>query len=321
MVPPTEVTNDNENAIVGTGRYLYPPSTAATLNLAATGAVCARVWETIDPAFSQKCLTEAELAWNAALANPEVYAGNNPGTGGGNYSDTNVSDEFYWAASELFISTGEEEYKTYLLGSDLFANASSFDWGNTAPLGTISLVTVETDLPADKETLLGQNILAYADDLLAQQTSDGYSALIKGAYPWGSNGTILNNMMLVSEAYKITGDAKYLDAVRESMNYLMGRNPVNISYISGYGTYSMQHPHHRFWANDLGNGYPPPPAGVVSGGPNADPTDPVAVAQNLKDLPESKRYLDNIGSYTTNEVAINWNAPLVWVSAFLDNNR
>jgi len=83
----------------------------------------------------------------------------------------------------------------------------------------------------------------------------------------------------------------------------------------------MQHPHHRFWANDLGNGYPPPPAGVVAGGPNADPTDPVAVNANLGGLPESKRYIDDIGSYTTNEVTINWNAPLVWVSAFLEGNE
>jgi endoglucanase len=81
----------------------------------------------------------------------------------------------------------------------------------------------------------------------------------------------------------------------------------------------MQHPHHRFWANDLSKGFPPPPAGALSGGPNANPNDPVAQNANLSSLPESKRYIDDIGSFTTNEVTINWNAPLVWVSTYLNH--
>jgi len=31
-----------------------------------------------------------------------------------------------------------------------------------------------------------------------------------------------------------------------------------------------------------------------------------------------KCYADHIESYSTNEVAINWNAPLAWAAAFLD---
>lgn len=321
MVPPTEVNNDNENAIVGTGRYLFPPSTAATLNLAATGAVCARVWQTIDPDFSAKCLTQAKTAWTAALANPEVYAGNNPGAGGGNYPDTIVSDEFYWAAAELFITTGDAEYQDYVLSSDQLGKVSSFDWGNIATVGTLSLASSENNLPEDQQRLVRNNIILYADELLAKQNEDGYSVLINSAYPWGSNGLILNNMMIVAEAYNITGEPQYLDAVRESMSYILGRNPVNISYVSGYGTYAMIHPHHRFWANDEGNGYPPPPAGAVSGGPNANPTDDSKLIEEIVQLPESKRYLDALGSFSTNEVAINWNAPLAWMSAFLDQNR
>lgn len=322
MVPPTEVNNDNENKIAGTGRYLFPPSTAATLNLAATGAVCTRIWKNIDVAFSQKCLTAAEIAWKASLVNPDVFAGNTPGQGGGNYEDNNVSDEFYWAASELFITTGKEEYETYLLNSNQFAKIDSFDWGNTAVLGTISLVTVKNELSSQKLMLLKNSIKEYSDAMLKRQNADGYLVLIEGSYPWGSNGMILNNMMLMGLEYRISKENKYLNSVRSSMDYIMGRNPVNQSYVSGYGTYSMQYPHHRFWANDPANGFPPPPSGAVSGGANAAPSDPVALNANLMSLGESKRYVDNIGSFSTNEVAINWNAPLVWVATFLNaNNR
>jgi hypothetical protein len=318
LVPPTEVNNDNENAIAGTGRYVYAPSTAATLNLAATGAQCARIWQKIDPAFSDRCLVASESAWQAALANPGIFAGNNPGSGGGNYEDGNVADEFYWAASELFITTGEVEYQTYLLGSDQFGKITAFDWGNTAPLGTISLLSVNNSLPVDILTTLKQNVLIYADSLLKVQDQDGYSVLIEGDYPWGSNGLILNNTMLMGVAYTISGDANYLNAMRMSMDYILGRNALNKSFVSGYGTYPMLHPHHRFWANDPARGFPAPPPGVLSGGVNFNPDDPAANNANLMSLPPAKRYLDDIESYTTNEVTINWNAPLSWVAAYLD---
>jgi len=317
-VPPMEVDNDNEHEMLGAGRYLYPPSTAATLNLAATAAQCVRIWQDIDPEFAATCLTAAETAWEAALANPGIYAGNTPGDGGGNYDDDNVADEFYWAAAELFASTGNQEYLDYLLESDRFGEVDQFDWGSTASLGTITLLITENDLPADKAAQLEENILAFADEMLTIQERDGYSVLIDGDYPWGSNGLILNNTILMALAHDISGDGKYLDSVRLSMDYIMGHNPLNICYVSGYGTYPMQHPHHRFWGNDPTNGYPPPPPGVVAGGPNATADDPPADRANLSALAPSKRYVDEIGSYSTNEVTINWNAPLVWVATFLD---
>ena len=318
MVPPTEVNNNSDFKAEGVGRYLYPPSTAATLNLAATAAQCARIWETIDPAFATQCLSAAETAWKAALDNPSVYAGNTPGEGGGNYDDLDASDEFYWAAAELYITTGKEEYGASLATSKWFASAGDFDWGNTAPLGSIALAMHPGSLAEDQQALVNAGILAYADNLLAVQAKDGYGVLLEGDYPWGSNGLILNNMLLMGVAYDNGTEDKYLDGMRLSMDYLLGHNPVNLSYVTGYGTYAMEHPHHRFWANDPANGFPPPPAGAISGGPNSAPSDDAALAANLTDLAPSKRYLDKIGSFSTNEVTINWNAPLVWAATFLD---
>ena len=318
MVPPTEVDNDNAHETSGQGRYLFPPSTAATLNLAATAAQCARIWTDIDKAFAERCLAAAEIAWQAARQNPNIYAGNTPGSGGGNYDDETVSDEFYWAAAELFITTGKEEYQDYLLSSVDFAAADAFDWGHVAPLGTISLLTTKNALPEEIKAALEQAVIAFAENLIKVQERDGYKVLIDEDYPWGSNGLILNNMLLMSMAYNITGEARYLDAVRLSMDYILGRNALNKSFVAGYGTYPMLHPHHRFWANDPTRGYPAPPPGALSGGPNFKPADPPSDVADLMSLPPSKRYLDDLQSYTTNEVAINWNAPLVWVSTFLD---
>ena len=318
MVPPTEVNNDNANEIPASGRYVYAPSTAATLNLVATAAQCARIWPDLDAEFADRCLVAAESAWQAARENPAIYAGNNPGSGGGNYEDQNVSDEFYWAAAELYITIGKAEYRDYLLASDHFAAADAFDWGHTWPLGTLSLLTVASDLPADRRMEVEAAVTGFAEKLLTVQARDGYSVSIDEDYPWGSNGLILNNIMLMSMAYDISGNARYLNAVRLGMDYILGRNAINKSFVSGYGGYPMLHPHHRFWANDPVEGFPPPPPGALSGGPNFNPDDPAAVEADLMSLAPAKRYIDDIESFSTNEVAINWNAPLVWVSAFLD---
>jgi endoglucanase len=315
MIPPLRVDNDKENQYVGAGRYLYAPSTAATLNLAATGAQCARIWEDIDPEFAERCLVAAERAWEAALANPAIYAGNNPGDGGGNYDDDNVSDEFYWAAAELYITTADDMYLPYAKDLRPLLAQQQFEWGDTAPLGAISLAVNNVAIPETDSNAL---ILANANYLLSTQNADGYKVLIAGPYPWGSNGLLLNNMMQVSIAYDLTGDQKYLTALQYGMDYLLGRNAMNRSFITGYGEYPPLHPHHRFWAYDLANGYPPAPAGAVVGGPNYNPTDEFAIAEGVLDEPPASRYADVIGSASTNEVAINWNAPLVWVSTYLD---
>jgi len=88
-------------------RFLWPPSTAATLNLAATAAQCARIWPKLDKKFADKCLAAAEKAWAAAVANPAVFAGT-AAIGGGPYDDKEVSDDFYWAAAELYATTKKD---------------------------------------------------------------------------------------------------------------------------------------------------------------------------------------------------------------------
>ena len=88
-------------------RFLWPPSTAATLNLAATAAQCARIWPKLDKKFADRCLTAAEKAWAAAVANPAVSRGTSA-VGGGPYDDKDVSDEFYWAAAELYATTKKD---------------------------------------------------------------------------------------------------------------------------------------------------------------------------------------------------------------------
>ncbi|MFN3945825.1 MAG: family 43 glycosylhydrolase [Allosphingosinicella sp.] len=300
-------------------RFLYPPSTAATLNLAATAAQCARVWRGIDDAFAARCLAAAERAFAAARRNPEIFAiGNFDGSGG--YGDPELSDEFHWAAAELFVTTGNAGYEAVLRASPHFSAAVAPEpgWPGTATLGTISLALVPNRLAAGDLQAVRVRLTAAADAWIAERERVGYRIpYAPEGYPWGSNSSVLNRAMILALVHDFTGAPRYRDAVVDSMDYILGRNPLDVSYVSGWGARPMRHPHHRFWAHSLDPAYPPPPPGALSGGPNnTNMSDDIARTMRGTCHPQTC-WVDHIDAFSMNEVAINWNAPLLWVAAWL----
>ncbi|MDC7221336.1 MAG: glycoside hydrolase family 9 protein [Spirochaetales bacterium] len=326
-LPPAEYDNDNDHSNPNGGRYLMPPSTAATLNLAATAAQSSRLWADYDADFSSRCLDAAEKAWKASRENPLFLYGNIPGEGGGNYDDSNVDDEYFWAAAELYAATGKEVYLDFLKASVYWNQTREFSktgpssiwWGGTAALGRITLAMVETDLSDEDRKHFRDQIIAQADYYLSL-TEEGYGpSLPVTGYVWGSNSNMLNNSILIACAHRFTGDDKYMTGLISALDYLMGMNGLNFSFVSGYGTNSLSHPLHHFWADQPHKGFPKVPAGVVAGGPNENPSDPTAQAPEVTSRGISKRYVDSSKSWSTNEVAINWNSPLAWISAYVDS--
>ncbi|MFB4276626.1 MULTISPECIES: glycoside hydrolase family 9 protein [unclassified Nonomuraea] len=300
-------------------RELHPPSTAATLNLAATAAQAARLYAPYDAAFAASNLKAARKAWAAARANPEKYADPNDGTGGGAYSDGDVSDEFYWAAAELYITTGEKEFRDFVLASphhtgDVWRERG-FDWGNTAQLGRLELATVPNALP--DRARVRQSVIEGAEKYLAIQKEHPYGLPYNPPdFDWGSNNLVLNNLVVVATAYDLTGHEKYRAAVREGMDYILGRNALNQSYVTGYGEVASKNQHSRWYARQLDPELPNPPIGTLAGGPNSSIQDPLA-QRLLQGCKPQFCYIDHIESWATNELTINWNSPLAWVAAFL----
>jgi endoglucanase len=308
-------------------RELHPPSTAATLNLAATAAQCARLYAPYDAAFASKCLTSAKTAYAAAKAHPDIFASGADSTGGGAYSDNNVSDEFYWAAVELYLTTGEQQYLTDLTASphhtgDVFT-PTGFNWPDTAALGRLDLATVPNGLPAADRQRVRQSVVTAADSYLATLTAEAYGLPLPGArsnYFWGSNSNIINNLIVLATAYDLTGDKKYQAGAVQGMDYILGRNALNHSYVTGWGEASSQNQHTRIYAHQLDASLPHPPPGSISGGANAGLDDPFA-ANLLAGCAPQFCYVDDINSFSTNEVAINWNSALAWISSFLADQR
>ncbi len=323
-------------------RILKPPTTAATLNLAACGAQSYRLWKDLDPDFAETCLTAAKNAYEAAKSHPDMYAPLDESVGGGAYGDTDVTDEFYWAACELFAATGDDTYNdaiqgdawqyavpTSLTGGEASGIVGSFDWGHTAALGSLSLI-LNRDVLSEKEiAAIESNITAAADYYVELETSQGYGlpygqstisyADSDSGYVWGSNSFVADNAIILAYAYDLNTNADYLNGVVGAMDYLLGRNPMDYSYVTGYGTHSVQYPHHRWWSNLLSDEFPKAPCGVLVGGPNSGMEDPWVRGSGWKKgtISPQKCYMDHIEAWSVNECTINWNTPLAWLTSYL----
>ena len=326
-------------------RIIKPPTTTATLNVSATAAQAYRVWKDLDSEFAEKCLEAAKKTYEAAKAHPDRFAPLDEAVGGGAYGDDNADDEFYWAACELYLATGEQQYyddmknseyfltmPTKLSGGENVDTVASFDWGSTAGLGTLSLALVKGNLDKKDIEKVTENITDAGNFYLDLEDSQGYGVPIKQStvnkfidlqgYPWGSNSMVVNSAIVMAYAYDLSGDGKYYDGVTEAMDYIMGRNPVDYSYVTGYGTHSATYPHHRFFANQVDSSFPLAPAGILVGGPNSGLQDPWVKGSGWKLGEKAPQlcYMDNIESWSTNECTINWNSPLAWVTGFLTKN-
>jgi len=317
-------------------RFLHRPSTAATLNLVAVAAQAARIWRKLDPKFARRCLRAATRAWNAARKHPDLLASSADSQGGGPYDDSRVDDEQYWAAAEMYLSLDERRRAPLLAylrsspqhgrvspttGHERIEQHSAMTWQSTAALGAISLVVVPSDLPEAERSRIRNSLVRAADRYLGLAKHQGYrvpfGAGTDGHYPWGSNSFVANNAIILALAYDFAGERPYLEGVVQAMDYLLGVNPLNISYVAGYGSYAFENPHHRFWAHSKTSRVPPPFPGALAGGPNSKLQDPTS-GNRLRGRAPQKCYIDHVEAWSVNEVAINWNAPLAWVAAFLD---
>ena len=136
-------------------------------------------------------------------------------------------------------------------------------------------------------------------------------------WAWGSNGRILNNLVVLAAAAEITRSPRFYDAVVTGMDYILGRNVLGQSYITGYGADTTKHLRTRQFGHDLDPSLPPPPPGAMAGGANSTETPGFLSDPRLRGLPAQCCYLDEPTSETTNDICIRWNAPLAYIATYL----
>ena len=313
---------------------LYPVSSMAVGDFAAIMALASRIYEPYEPDFAKDALDAALRSYEWLQSHPEFIGFYNPKeTNTGEYDDVSDIDERMWAATELYRCTGDAGYLTDAkINFDNLTVTTEFGWADISGFAAWALfenelITGNADTcDCDDNTLEAAFKKAYraallteADRILSIVNKSGYRVdLLPDDFIWGSNMVVLNRAMLLSTAYLLEGKKEYFDATVHQMDYILGVNAADYSYISGVGANAFCHPHNRVTEAD---GIEETIPGYVSGGPFKTPADETAKEVLAPGTPPMKCFLDRWECYSLNEITIYWNSPAIFTTAFLSNKR
>jgi endoglucanase len=281
-------------------------STVATADFTAVVATAARVYAAYDADYAATLAEAAERSYGFLTANatPIQPSIANDFTGGYQSSD---GDDRLWAAAELWRTTGDAGAL-----ADVEARigqspnvATLWDWGDTSNLGKFAYaLSPSSDRDPGTVAALTSAIVNSADMLVSNATASAWGRAPGGAYYWGINGVVARTVINLMVAYQLQPDDKYLDVAEAQLDHLFGRNYYGRSYVTGIGNQPPLNPHHRPSVSDS---VALPWPGLMVGGS-------WAVDESIR---PGVQWTDDSTVAQTNEVAINWNAPLIYALAAL----
>lgn len=302
-------------------RYVVQKGTGATYDFAAVMAQAARIYASFLPDFADSALAAAEKAWAWGNTNPNISYNQNalsdPAINTGAYGDGSFTDEAFWAASELYITTKDEAY--YL--DNGWNSAGVVGWNSVRGLGLFSMVANRTELTSvafNDTTSMKNRVLNIADSYINSGNSSPYRSPFgtsSNHFFWGSNGFAGNIGLASMLAYRVSGNEKYYKASIDVLDFIMGRNPLDQSYITGFGDNPPMNIHHRQSAAD---GIINPVPGWVAGGANPGNQNQDCGAGAYNSTLPALSFLDRYCSYSTNEITTYWNSPFVYLTAGLE---
>jgi len=304
-------------------RYVVQKSTAAALDFAAVAAhasLVVRRWPRALPGLADSLAREALAAWWWARLHPDstydqrrLNAHFAPPINTGDYGDGRLDDERAWAAAELFLATRADSF--LVIAAPLAPQAYDVpSWPSVRTLGLYSLVDHRRELPRGFDTTaLIRRLTILGDTLVARARASAYGVpMTERDFEWGSNAVAANQGVALVQLWRATGDTAALGTARALLDYLLGRNALGTSFVTGFGARSPMRPHHRPSASDT---VAAPVPGLLVGGPNPGQQDRCA---GYPSRVPARSWVDSTCAYAANEVAINWNAPLAYLAAALD---
>ena len=300
------VMPDKDNAT----RYVVMKTATATYDFAAVMAQAARLYSVLGHhEDAGKFYDAAKAAFAFAEENSGLRFVQPRGMNTGEYGDSNPFDERLWAVVSLALVRQESEYVDMVKTNTRWYTQTP-GWNGVGMLATFEAMRYP-ELFGQPAVAAQDSIKSAASRLLERAKKSSYGVATTSFY-WGSNSVVANEGIIMLHAYYLTEEPEYLHAAQAHLDYLLGRNPVDISYVTGFGTRSTMDPHHRPSESD---GIVDPVPGMLAGGPHLGGQDIKSSCPDYRvtNAP-ALSYVDHRCSYATNEVAINWNAPLAYLA-------
>lgn len=279
--------------------YKVDPSTPGSdvsAGAAAGLALTSILFKDIDPEYSELCLKHARELFSFA----DTYRGISPSVAF--YGSSSYLDDLAWAAVWLYIATDEQ---SYLQKAESFLLDPNFSIGGNH---THCWDDVRYGATLKMAQLTGKSVFIEAVErnldhwVNGVPRSQGGLCLFDG---WGNLRYVVNACFLAfvwSDCDLGTASKKqvYREFAESQINYILGDNPNNMSYIVGFGENYPKHPHHRTahssWCSmiDVPAEHTHIAYGLLVGGPN-----------------NSDDYADDVRRYEVSEGGTDYNAALV----------
>lgn len=267
------------------------------------------VYQNIDPDFAEKCLAAAEKGWGYLEAHPENII---------SYDVYEVSDDTYdrlWAAAALYRASGSNSCETYFLNNYQYCKSQFEDnyayangWGNNWLTGYWHYLLCEKQ-DAAVVAWVKEEVAVWRNTLLTVKWENNIWGLPlhQGNYFRGITMEICSMSMALSVTDSILewNDERTEQCAETSLSWILGANPLGISYLSGIGENSICTIHSEIYEKD---GIEEIPDGYMPQGPNY-------TALKLYSKFAAKCYLDNQNDWVSNEHTIYANADLVFLLA------
>ncbi|WP_308368119.1 glycoside hydrolase family 9 protein [Microbulbifer sp. TB1203] len=279
---------------------------------AAALAAIAMVFEPTDAAYAANLLSHAEQLYNFADNFRGVYSDCITDAGTFYKSHSGYNDELVWGAAWLYRATGDQAYLdkavSYYgnLSTEPQQSIRSFKWTHAwddKSYGSYVLMaqlTGNAEYRADAERWLDFWTTGY-DGQRVTYTPGGLAHLDQwGAARYSANTAFI---ALVYSDYLQSADPDngraqtYYDFAVSQMEYLLGENPMNMSYQIGYGSVYPTSPHHRTAHGSWNDNLQDPVdnrhtlVGALVGGPDTN-----------------DNFVNDRGDYVLNEVATDYNS-------------
>ena len=197
-------------------------STAATADFAAIMAKASMMYEYKDKKLAEDCLKAAEKAWSYLKDNEQNQEFTNPkDMVSWEYEDSSDRDERFWAATELYLATGESEYAKAIREYDILQDDMEFDWSNVSAYACFDFYTKVNKKDSDFYLKIKTKLEGKVKEI-QKGCEKGY--YINPQYKGSSLHQLLNCAALLALMDKVSPNECYASYVSRYLNYVMGTN-------------------------------------------------------------------------------------------------